>query len=111
MAKRKPEPESTPVKFQHVTLSVSCPARQERRCALDDSRATIFYVNKDGQRTSARRIVGYVYSVEIRSARRKTGACYELLHTDVWSQPVGEAPKIPANALFIAKAFELAESA
>jgi hypothetical protein len=79
-------------------------------CALDDPRATTVGINSKGERCSAKRPISNVFAVEVRSARRMTGACRELLHTDTWEQPLGEAPKIPPNAIFIAKAFELAET-
>lgn len=110
MAKRKQEPESKPVQFQHVTLSVSMAGHTLEYCAIDDPRATIFYVNKQGQKYSASRPVANAFAVEVRSAHRMTGACHKMLHWETWSQPLGETPKIPANALFIAKAFELAET-
>lgn len=108
--KRKAQEKNKELRFQHVTLAVSRPGEEIVSCALDDPRACVFYANKDGVKYAAARRIANVFSVEIRSARRMTGACHEHLHTETWSQPIGEAPQIPANTLFIAKAFELAET-
>lgn len=109
MAKR--DTKKQPPEFQHVTVAVYRPGLEMVSCDLNDPRATTFGLNKAGERCSAQRPIANVFAVEIRSATRKTGACYQKLHDEVWSQPLGEAPVVPANALFIAKAFELAETA
>lgn len=108
MKKRKQEPK--PLEFQYVTLDVSCPGRSFVYCAVDDPRADTFWVNSKGERTSAARTTGWVWSVEVRSKHEMTGACRKNLHDETWIQPPREKPVIPANALFIAKAFELAAS-
>lgn len=110
MAKVKPNTEK-PIHFQHVTLNVWRPGQEIMPCALDDPRATDFYMNAKGEKYAACRPITNIFAVDIRHAHRVKGRCLELLHTETWSQPLGEAPKVPANSLFIAKAFELAETA
>lgn len=94
--------------FQHVTIDIFPVGHSLESCALDDPRASTFYVNRDGSRTSAERIIGDTYGVEVRSKKRMTGACRELFHSTAISVKPGAKPEPSANTLLIARAFELA---
>lgn len=97
---------ATKKQFRNVTVETGLAGHGMRYCALDDPRASTFYVNSKGERLSAQRIISDVYGVEVRHARRMTGACRELLHSATFEVEPCAEPTIPANTMFIAKAFE-----
>ena len=49
-------------------------------------------------------------SLALKFDHKSTGRALveKLLHTEVWTQPLGEAPVPPEHSVFIAKAFEIA---